>query len=129
MNISRENSDELNAVIKLVIEKTDYEKEVAGKLKEYRQQASIPGFRPGKAPAGLIKKRYGTSVLVEEVNKLLSEKLSSYIFEEKLNLLGEPLPNEEQQKAISWESDESFEFAFDIALAPEVTVTLDKRSK
>ncbi len=129
MNISRENSDELNAVIKLVIEKTDYEKEVANKLKEYRQQASIPGFRPGKAPAGLIKKRYGTSVLVEEVNKLLSEKLSSYIFEEKLNLLGEPLPNEEQQKAISWESDESFEFAFDIALAPEVTVTLDKRSK
>ena len=129
MNISRENSDELNAVIKLVIEKADYEKEVANKLKEYRQQASIPGFRPGKAPAGLIKKRYGTSVLVEEVNKLLSEKLSSYIFEEKLNLLGEPLPNEEQQKAINWESDETFEFAFDIAMAPEVTVSLDKRSK
>ncbi|MCF6357204.1 MAG: trigger factor [Draconibacterium sp.] len=129
MNISRENIDELNAVIKLLIEKADYEKEVASKLKEYRQQASIPGFRPGKAPAGLIKKRYGTAVLVEEVNKLLSQKLSSYIYEEKLNLLGEPLPNEEQQKAISWENDESFEFAFDIALAPEVTVTLDKRSK
>ena len=129
MNISRENSDELNAVIKLLIEKPDYEKEVAGKLKEYRQQSSIPGFRPGKAPAGLIKKRFGTAILVEEVNKLISQKLSAYLVEEKLNLLGEPLPNEEQQKDISWENDESFEFTFDIALAPEVTVSLDKRSK
>ncbi|MCK5731167.1 MAG: trigger factor, partial [Draconibacterium sp.] len=129
MNISRESIDELNAVIKLVIEKVDYEKEVAGKLKEYRQQASIPGFRPGKAPAGLIKKRFGTAVLVEEVNKLISQKLSGYLVEEKLNLLGEPLPNDEQQKDINWESDESFEFVFDIAMSPEVKVALDKRSK
>ena len=129
MNISRESIDELNAVIKLVIEKVDYEKEVAGKLKEYRQQASIPGFRPGKAPAGLIKKRFGTAVLVEEVNKLISQKLSGYLVEEKLNLLGEPLPNDEQQKDISCENDEHFEFVFDIAMAPEVTVSLDKRSK
>jgi len=129
MNISRENIDEVNAVIKLLIEKADYEKEVAGKLKEYRQQASIPGFRPGKAPAGLIKKRYGTAVLVDEVNKLLSQKLSQYLVEEKLNVLGEPLPNEDQQKAIDWEKDENFEFVFDIALAPEINVALDKRSK
>ena len=129
MNISRENIDDVNAVIKLLIEKADYEKEVAGKLKEYRQQASIPGFRPGKAPAGLIKKRYGTAVLVDEVNKLLSQKLSQYLVEEKLNILGEPLPNEDQQKAIDWEKDENFEFVFDIALAPEVNVALDKRSK
>ena len=129
MTITRENIDDVNAVIKLVIEKADYEKEVAGKLKEYRQQASIPGFRPGKAPAGLIKKRFGASVLVEEVNKLLSQKLSAYLVEEKLNILGEPLPNEEQQKDINWETDENFEFNFDIALAPEVNITLDKRSK
>ncbi len=129
MNISRENIDEVNAVIKLLIEKADYEKEVAGKLKEYRQQASIPGFRPGKAPAGLIKKRYGTAVLVDEVNKLLSQKLSQYLVEEKLNVLGEPLPNEDQQKAIDWEKDENFEFVFDIALAPEINIALDKRSK
>ena len=113
----------------MLIEKTDYEKEVAGKLKEYRQQASIPGFRPGKAPAGLIKKRFGAAILVEEVNKLLSQKLSQFLVEEKLNLLGEPLPNEEQQRDIKWESDENFEFIFDIALAPEINVTLDKRSK
>jgi len=129
MNITRENIDDVNAVIKLVIEKADYDKEVTGKLKEYRQKASIPGFRPGKAPAGLIKKRFGTAVLVEEVNKLLSQKLSAYLVEEKLNILGEPLPNEEQQKSIDWENDENFEFNFDIALAPEVKLTLDKRSK
>jgi trigger factor len=129
MNINRENIDDVNAVIKLLIEKADYEKEVAGKLKEYRQQASIPGFRPGKAPAGLIKKRFGAPVLVEEVNKLISQKLSKYLVDEKLNILGEPLPNEEQQKSIDWDTDEDFECTFDMALAPEVYVTLDKRSK
>lgn len=129
MNITKENIDDVNAVIKLIIEKADYENEVAGKLKEYRQQASIPGFRPGKAPIGLIKKRFGTSLLVEEVNKLISQKLSKYLVDEKLNILGEPLPNEEQQKDIDWESDENFEFTFDIALTPDVNVTLDKRSK
>ena len=129
MNITRENIDEVNAVIKLLIEKADYEKEVAGKLKEYRQQASIPGFRPGKAPAGLIQKRFGTSVLVEEVNKLISQNLSKFLVEEKLNILGEPLPNDAQQKDFSWETDENFEFIFDIAIAPDVTVTLDKESE
>ncbi|NQU52298.1 MAG: trigger factor [Bacteroidetes bacterium] len=129
MNITRENIDEVNAVIKLLIEKADYEKEVAGKLKEYRQQASIPGFRPGKAPAGLIQKRFGTSVLVEEVNKLISQNLSKFLIEEKLNILGEPLPNDAQQNDFSWETDENFEFIFDIAIAPDVTVTLDKESE
>lgn len=129
MNITREKIDEVNAILKLQIEKADYEKEVAGKLKEYRQQASIPGFRPGKAPAGLIKKRFGTAVLVEEVNKLISQNLSKYLVEEKLNILGEPLPNNELQKEINWESDEDFEFAFDIALTPEVNIAIDKDSK
>lgn len=129
MNITRENIDDVNAVIKLIIEKADYEKEVAGKLKEYRQQASIPGFRPGKVPAGLIKKRFGTAVLVEEVNKLLSHHLSKFLVDEKLNILGEPLPNEKQRVDIKWDTDENFEFIFDIALAPEVNVHLDKRNK
>ena len=81
MNITRENIDAVNAVLKLQIEKADYEKEVAAKLKEYRQQANIPGFRPGKAPAGLIQKRFGTAVLVEEVNKLISQNLSQHLVE------------------------------------------------
>lgn len=129
MNITKENIDNVNAVINIEIEKADYEKQVADVLKEYRQKASIPGFRPGKAPAGLIKKKFGTAVLVEEVNKLLSQNLSKYLVDEKLPILGEPLPNEEKQAAINWETDENFTFSFDIALAPEVKINLDKRSK
>ena len=129
MNITRESIDNVNAILNVSIEKTDYEKTVSDKLKEYRQKASIPGFRPGKVPAGLIKKRFGTAILVEEVNHLLSQKLSQYLVEEKLNILGEPLPNIEKQKSIDWEKDENFDFAFDIALAPEVNISLDKRNK
>ncbi len=129
MNITRENIDAVNAILKIDIEKSDYEKTVADQLKEYRQKAVIPGFRPGKAPDGLIKRKYRIPVLVEEVNKLLSKKLSEYLVGEKLNILGEPLPNEEQQKSINWESDENFEFAFDIALAPEINVTLNDKTE
>ena len=129
MNITRDNINDVNAVIKISIEKTDYEQAVNNSLKEYRQKASIPGFRQGKVPAGLVKKRFGTAILVEEVNKLLSHNLSEYLVNEKLSILGEPLPNEEKQKKINWETDENFEFVFDIALAPEVKITLDKDSK
>jgi trigger factor len=126
MNITRENIDAVNAVLKVAIEKADYEKVVADQLKEYRQKAVIPGFRPGKVPDGLIRRKYRIPILVDEVNKLLSKNLSQYLVDEKLNILGEPLPNEEQQKTINWETDENFEFAFDIALAPEINISLDK---
>jgi len=126
MNITRENIDAVNAVLKVAIEKADYEKTVADQLKEYRQKAVIPGFRPGKVPDGLIRRKYRIPILVDEVNKLLSKKLSQYLVDEKLNILGEPLPNEEQQKTISWETDENFEFTFDVALAPEINISLDK---
>jgi trigger factor len=127
MNITRENIDAVNATLKVDIEKADYEKTVADQLKEYRQKAVIPGFRPGKVPDGLIRRKYRIPVLVEEVNKLLSQKLSQYLGDEKLNILGEPLPNEEKQKSISWETDENFEFVFDIALAPEINITPGKQ--
>lgn len=126
MNITRENIDTLNAVLKVAIDKADYEKNVADQLKEYRQKAVIPGFRPGKVPDGLIRRKYRIPILVDEVNKLLSNNLTQYLVEEKLNVLGEPLPNEEQQKTINWETDENFEFAFDIALAPEINISLGK---
>lgn len=128
MNITRENIDSVNAVIKLTIEKSDYEKPVSDALKDYRQKASVPGFRPGKVPAGLIQKKFGKAILLDEINKSLSHNLSKYLLEEKLNILGEPLPNEEQQKNIDWDNDETFEFAFDIALAPEVNVSLDSET-
>ena len=126
MNITRVNTDELNAVLKINIEKADYEKSVADQLKEYRQKASIPGFRPGKVPDSIIKRRFRVPVLVDEVNKLLSKSLSEYLVGEKLHILGEPLPNEELQQKINWETDENFEFDFDIALAPEVKLSIDK---
>jgi len=129
MNIARGNIDAVNAVLKVDIEKADYEKTVADQLKEYRQKAVIPGFRPGKVPDSLIKRKYRIPVLVEEVNKLISKNLSQYLVDEKLNILGEPLPNEEQQKSINWETDENFEFVFDIALAPEINISLDKQNK
>jgi len=129
MNIARGNIDAVNAVLKVAIEKADYEKTVADQLKEYRQKAVIPGFRPGKVPDSLIKRKYRIPVLVEEVNKLISKNLSQYLVDEKLNILGEPLPNEEQQKSINWETDENFEFVFDIALAPEINISLDKQNE
>ena len=129
MNITRENIDELNGTIRVSIEKADYETNVDDVLKDYRKKANMPGFRPGKIPIGLVKKMYGKAALVDEVNKLLTRELSKYLVEEKLNILGEPLPNEEQQKDIDWEKDTDFEFIFDIGFAPEAKVTLDKRSK
>ena len=129
MKITRENIDAVNAVLKVDIVKADYEKTVAHQLKEYRQKAVVPGFRPGKVPDGLIKRKYRIPILVEEVNKLLSKNLSQYLVDEKLNILGEPLPNEEQQKNINWETDENFEFVFDIALAPELNILLDKQNE
>jgi len=124
MKVTRENIDNVNAVINIAIEKADYEKQVEDVLKDYRQKASIPGFRPGKAPKGLIQKKFRPAVLVDEVNKLLSQNLSKFLVEEKLPILGEPLPNMEKQEAINWESDENFNFAFDVAIAPEVKITL-----
>lgn len=129
MNITRENIDALNGIIKLEIQKTDYEANVAEALKEYRKKASMPGFRPGKIPQGLIVKMYGKAILVEEVNKLISNNLSKYLQDEKLNILGEPLPNTEQQKTIDWDKDADFEFVFDIALAPEIKIAFDKKTK
>ncbi|MFW6309763.1 MAG: trigger factor [Prolixibacteraceae bacterium] len=129
MNITRENQSKVNAVIKVEVEKQDYAKSVEDTLKDYRRKASIPGFRPGKVPVGLIKKRFGKAILIEEVNKLLSQSLSKYLVDEKLKILGEPMPNKEQQKEIDWESDDNFEFAFDIGMAPDVEVSLDENDK
>ncbi len=129
MNITQTNVDELNAVIKLEVKKSDYELKVANALANYRKKANIDGFRPGHAPVGMIKKMYGTGVLVEEVNKIISENLYKYIFDNKINVLGEPLPSLTEQKAVDFDNDEDFEFAYDIALAPVFEVKMSKRDK
>jgi trigger factor len=129
MNITKTNIDDLNAVIKLQIVKEDYESRVNDILKNYRKKANINGFRAGKVPMGVIKKMYGTPVLADEINKILSEELMKYIRENELNIMGEPLPNETDQKAINWEKDTEFEFSFDIGLSPEYTLNLSKKDK
>lgn len=129
MNITRENIDELNAVVTVSVEKNDYEATVNDVLKNYRKKANMPGFRPGMVPAGLIKKMYGKAILAEEVNKILSKNLTEYIIKENLNVLGEPLPNEEKQPAIDWDNQTDFSFVFDIGMAPSFEVKLDESVK
>jgi trigger factor len=129
MNITRENIDDLNAVLKIEIEKNDYEERVKRILSDYRKKAVIKGFRPGKVPAGMINKMYGKPVLVDEVNKILSESVANYIQDENLNILGEPLPSEDHQKPIDWDNDDTFEFNIDVAMVPEFELKLSNKDK
>jgi len=121
MDISKEQIDNLNAVVKVAITKEDYQDKVNDILKNYRKQANIPGFRKGQVPMGLIKKQYGKAVLVDEVNKLLQDNLNKYLTEEKLDVLGNPLPK--PQEDFDWDN-ENFDFEFELGLAPEFEVKL-----
>ncbi|MDX1271405.1 trigger factor [Bizionia paragorgiae] len=121
MNITRENIDALNAVVKVNIAKDDYSNKVDKILKDYKKTANIPGFRKGQVPMGMVKKQYGKAVLIEEVNKLLQESLNKYLTEEKLDVLGQPLPR--MQSDINWDADD-FSFEFELGLAPEFDVEL-----
>lgn len=116
MNITKEQIDALNAVVKVAITKEDYQDKVKAILDDYRKQANIPGFRKGHVPMGLIKKQYGKAVLVDEVNKLIQDNLNKYLTEEKLDVLGNPLPK--QQDDFNWDA-ENLDFEFELGLAPE----------
>lgn len=129
MNISFEIADKVNGLLTLTIEQSDYQENVEKTLKNYRKKANFPGFRPGMVPMGLIKKQYGTSVKVDEVNKLLGEKIYEYIRENKIQMLGDPLPNEKKQQPVDFESDGPMTFVFDIAVAPEFKAELSGRDK
>lgn len=129
MNVTRENIDALNASITVKIEKSDYEQRVDNILKDYKKKARIDGFRPGKVPMGMIKKFYYKPTLAEEVNKILSESLSKYLVDEKLNILGEPLPSENEQTNIDWDSDSEFSFKFDIGMSPEIDFSVSPKDK
>ncbi len=121
MNITRENIDQLNAVVKVDIAKEDYSDKVEKILTDYRKSANIPGFRKGHVPMSLVKKQYGKAVLVDEVNKLLQDAIGKYLVEEKLDVLGNPLPK--PQDNLDWDSD-AFSFEFELGLAPEFDVKL-----
>lgn len=124
MNITRENIDALNAVVKVDIAKEDYSNKVEEILNSYRKTANIPGFRKGHVPYQMVKKQYGKAVLVDEVNKLLQDALNKYLTEEKLDVLGQPLPK--PQDNLDWESD-LLSFEFELGLAPEFTVDLKSK--
>ena len=124
MNITLENIDALNAVVTVAIEKNDYNEKVEKVLTDYRKKANIPGFRKGHVPMGMVRKQYGKSVLVDEVNKLLQENLNKYLTEEKLDLLGNPLPKE--QDDLNWDA-ENFSFQFELGLAPSFEVNLKNK--
>ena len=125
MNVSQQNIDKVSAVIKIEITKADYQEKVDKALRAYRQKANIPGFRRGMVPMGMIQKMFGKSVLAEEFNKLVSESLFNYIRENKLNVLGEPMPVADQPE-INFDGQEDFTVSFDVALAPEISVNLSK---
>ncbi|TKS55453.1 trigger factor [Mesohalobacter halotolerans] len=124
MDVKHENTDTLNAVVKVDIQKNDYQPKVDKILKDYKKSANIPGFRKGHVPLGLIKKQYGQAVLVDEVNKLLQEALNNYISEEKLDILGNPIPK--QQDDFDW-NKEDYQFEFELGLAPDFEINLSPK--
>ena len=129
MNVSLQNIDKVSALLTVKLEKADYQEKVDKALKSFRQKAQMPGFRKGMVPMSLVKKMYGKSALAEEVNNLLSETVYKYIQDNKLSVLGEPLPNEDKQPAIDFDTQEEFEFLFDIALAPEFKAEVSTADK
>ena len=126
MNISLNKTDNVNGIITIEMERADFQENVDKSLNQFRRKANIPGFRPGKVPMGVVKKLYGTSILSEEINKLTGSSLSNYIQENKLPILGEPLPVENSEKELDLEKDEKFSFEFEVGLSPELDLVFDK---
>jgi len=127
MNVTQESTGDLTAILKLTLVEEDYKEAVDKQLKDYRKKANMPGFRQGHVPMGMIKKMYGTSVLADEVNKLVSEGLNKHIIDNKVDVLGYPLPNEEKSKQLDFDKQNEFDFYFDIAIAPEINIELSDK--
>ncbi len=129
MEITRENTDDLNAILRIKIDKADYDNRVENVLKDYRKKANIKGFRPGMVPIGLIRKMYGSAVKVDEINKVISENIQKYLTDEKLEILGDPLPKTDELENINYETQEDFIFSFELGLAPDVNLNISKKNK
>jgi trigger factor len=127
MNITQENIDELNAVLKIEVTQNDYNATVQNALKKQQKKASMPGFRPGKVPFGMIKKMYGASIKVEEINSLVGANITRYISDQKLNILGQPLPIESQ--VLDWASQSDFSLQYEVGLAPDFELKLSSKDK
>lgn len=123
MKISFENPDKVNGLLTLTVEEADYKENVEKTLKSYRKKANVPGFRPGMAPMGMIKRQFGTTVKVDEINKLLGDQIYKYVKDNNIQMLGEPLPSEKQEP-VDMEKEAPYTFIFDIAVAPEFKAEL-----
>lgn len=128
MKISFENPDKINGLLTLVVEEEDYKNDVEKTLKDYRKKANVPGFRPGQAPMGMIKRQFGASVKMEAINKLVGQQIYKYVQDNNIQMLGEPLTSEKQEP-VDIEKDGPYTFMFDIAVAPEFKVALSGRDK
>lgn len=129
MKIEQSEVKEMMTVLTMTLEPADYQEEVLKELRQIRQKANIPGFRPGMVPMPLVKKMYGKGVMAEVLNKTIGAKLGEYIENEKLNILGDPMPNEELTPAMDMDHQDTFTFVFDVALAPEFDANLSARNK
>ena len=129
MNITIENIDDLNALLKVEVKKSDYNDNVEKVLKDYRKKANVKGFRPGMVPMGIIKKMHGKAVQLDEINKIVSENIGKYLTEEKINILGDPLPVNDGNEYIDLDQQEDFDFTFEVGLAPEIELKLTKKNK
>jgi trigger factor len=126
MNITKKEIDSLNAEITIKVGPADYESKIKEGIKKVQRQASMPGFRPGKVPEGMIKKQYGTQIMVDEINKLLNESIHKFIEENKIEILGNPMPK--QDAPVDFEKQTDFEFTYEIGLAPQFDVKLDNKT-
>lgn len=129
MNVTREDINELNALLKVEVKNEDYQKQVDAALTKYRKTANMKGFRPGHVPMGLIKKQYGASVLMDELNKIVNQSLQSYIADNKLDILGNPIPKEDADVSGDFANPADFVFTYEIGLAPEFKVPLSGKNK
>lgn len=129
MNITLDQATPTDGLIKITLNESDYQPKVEEKVKEYSLKMNIKGFRQGKVPSGVVRKMYGKSILVEEVNHLLSHSVSEYIKEKKLNVLGDPLPNQEKARLIDWDTQKNFEFEFQIGLVENFNVDISSKVK
>jgi trigger factor len=125
MDITKEQVDNLNAIVRIKLTAEDYEPKVEKALKDYSKKVSMPGFRPGKVPFSMVKKMYGKSVMAEEINKMLSDSLYNYLNDNKIEILGNPLPRNEGN--IDWDNQKEFEFAYDLGLVPQFDLKLDSK--
>ncbi|MGV3630379.1 MAG: trigger factor [Bacteroidota bacterium] len=129
MNVIREDINGQTAILKVQVSPADYQSKVATTLDKYRKQAKIPGFRPGKAPMGMIQKQYGKAVLAEELNKIVNDSLYSYVSEQKIEILGNPIPKDDIEVKGDFNSPSEFEFAYEIGLTPQIDIKLSSKDK